>query len=58
MVAADILQSDLACGFEVAEMTPDVNKAKKAVERLISKLRKQSCGLARRRGLSSESLSL
>ena len=38
-VAADILDSDLACGFEVANNTPDRGKALRAVEKLIIRLR-------------------
>lgn len=37
-VAASILQSDLDCGFEVADETPDPEKAHNAIRKLIHQL--------------------
>jgi hypothetical protein len=41
-VAANILESDLACGFEVADTTPDPAKARAAIEKIITQLKKQA----------------
>lgn len=43
-VAADCLESDLACGFEIADDTPDGEKAREAMTKLIEKLRKEGGG--------------
>lgn len=40
-VAADCLDSDLACGFEIADDTPDGEKAREAMRKLISQLKKE-----------------
>jgi len=41
-VAATILMSDLCSGFEVANTTPDPEKARKAIEKLIKRLRSKN----------------
>ncbi len=41
-VAAAILETDLACGFEVADTTPDPQKAREAIECLIRQLQGHS----------------
>ena len=41
-VAADILESDLGCGFDVAQSCPDPHKGRRAIEKLIFKLKRES----------------
>lgn len=41
-VAAQILESDLSSGFSIADSTPDCEKAKIAMEKLITQLRRSA----------------